>query len=115
MKINTVLIRDVNDDEAVPLVRWAQQRGYQLRFIEQMPLDPHGAWDRTEMVTAAEILATLQAELTLTPTHPADPGGRSRRDLAGHRGRSRPALTPDGRARHGRYRRFGDPAVLRRL
>ena len=67
VKVNTVLLRGVNDDEAVPLVRWAVTRGYELRFIEQMPLDPHGAWNRDDMVTAEEILAALSAELTLTP------------------------------------------------
>jgi cyclic pyranopterin phosphate synthase len=67
VKVNSVLLRGVNDDEAVPLVRWALAAGYQLRFIEQMPLDPHGAWDRGDMVTAAEILERLGAELTLLP------------------------------------------------
>jgi GTP 3',8-cyclase len=74
IKVNSVLIRGINDDEAVPLVRWALAQGYQPRFIEQMPLDPHGAWDRNNMVTAAEILSLLQAELVLTPTHPATRG-----------------------------------------
>jgi cyclic pyranopterin phosphate synthase len=68
VKVNTVLLRGVNDDEAVPLARWAVTHGYELRFIEQMPLDPHGAWNRDDMVTAEEILAALSAELTLTPT-----------------------------------------------
>jgi cyclic pyranopterin phosphate synthase len=74
VKINTVLIRDVNDDEAIPLLRWAEQRGYQLRFIEQMPLDPHGAWDRTAMVTAEEILAKLQTAFRLEPADPQTRG-----------------------------------------
>jgi len=67
VKVNTVLIRGMNDDEAVPLLRWAIAHDYELRFIEQMPLDPQGSWDRTEMVTAAEILARLQAEFALVP------------------------------------------------
>ena len=67
IKINTVLLRGVNDDEAVPLLRWALDGGYQLRFIEQMPLDPHGAWDRNRMITAAEILEALRTEFTLHP------------------------------------------------
>jgi len=71
VKVNAVLLRGVNDDEAVPLLRWALDHGYQLRFIEQMPLDPHGAWDRAQMVTATEILARLEEQFTLTPTHPA--------------------------------------------
>lgn len=67
IKVNAVLLRGVNDDEAVPLLHWAVRHGYQLRFIEQMPLDPQGAWDRDSMVTAAEILATLRTEFTLAP------------------------------------------------
>jgi cyclic pyranopterin phosphate synthase len=74
VKLNAVLLRGVNDDEAAPLVRWSLERGYQPRFIEQMPLDPQGAWDRANMVTAADILAALSAEFTLTPTHPATRG-----------------------------------------
>jgi cyclic pyranopterin phosphate synthase len=67
VKINTVLMRGVNDDEAVPLLRWAIQEGVALRFIEQMPLDPQHGWDRATMVTAAEILAALEAAFTLSP------------------------------------------------
>jgi cyclic pyranopterin phosphate synthase len=60
VKINTVLMRGVNDDEAPELLRFALEYGYQLRFIEQMPLDAQHQWDRHEMVTAEEILAALQ-------------------------------------------------------
>lgn len=67
IKVNAVLLRGVNDDEAGSLVSWAVGHGYQLRFIEQMPLDPQGAWDRDSMVTAADILAMLQADFTLEP------------------------------------------------
>jgi cyclic pyranopterin phosphate synthase len=60
VKINTVLMRGVNDDEAPALLRFALEHGYQLRFIEQMPLDAQHQWDRREMVTAEEILAALE-------------------------------------------------------
>jgi cyclic pyranopterin phosphate synthase len=60
VKINTVLMRGVNDDEAPALLRFALDHGYQLRFIEQMPLDAQHQWDRHEMVTAEEILAALE-------------------------------------------------------
>jgi GTP 3',8-cyclase len=73
IKINTVLMRGVNDDEAVPLVRWALKRGYLPRFIEQMPLGPRDTWLRDAMITAADIFTALQAELTLVP---APPGAR---------------------------------------
>jgi cyclic pyranopterin phosphate synthase len=74
VKVNTVLLRGVNDDEAVALVRWALAAGYQLRFIEQMPLDPQGAWDRSTMVTAAEILQALAAQFAITPVQRARRG-----------------------------------------
>ena len=59
VKINTVLMRGINDGEAPDLLRFALEHGYELRFIEQMPLDAQHQWDRHEMVTAEEILASL--------------------------------------------------------
>jgi len=67
VKINAVLMRDLNDDEAAPLLRFCLDHGYELRFIEQMPLDAQHGWKRAEMVTAEEILAALGREFTLTP------------------------------------------------
>lgn len=73
VKINAVLVRGVNDHEAVGLLRFSIEHGYHLRFIEQMPLDAQHAWDRHAMVTAQEILAMLRTEFTLTPS--AEPRG----------------------------------------
>jgi len=67
VKLNAVLMRGINDDEAVELLRFAVEHGYQLRFIEQMPLDAQHAWRREEMVTGAEILSQLRAAFTLSP------------------------------------------------
>ena len=67
VKVNAVLIRGVNDDEAVDLLRWAMAEGVHLRFIEQMPLDAQRGWQRTEMVTADEILTRLGGNFSLTP------------------------------------------------
>lgn len=67
VKVNTVLMRGINDDEAVPLLRHALDNGWNLRFIEQMPLDAGGLWARPAMVTADEILDMLSAEFDLTP------------------------------------------------
>ena len=44
VKVNAVLMRGVNDDEAPALLRFCLARGYQLRFIEQMPLDAQHGW-----------------------------------------------------------------------
>jgi cyclic pyranopterin phosphate synthase len=74
VKVNAVLMRGINDDEAVPLLRYCLEGGYQLRFIEQMPLDAQHGWRRTEMVTADEILAELSAEFTLKPDDPSARG-----------------------------------------
>ena len=67
VKVNAVLMRGLNEDEAVPLLAFCLEHGYQLRFIEQMPLDAQHGWRRTDMVTADEILAALSAAVTLTP------------------------------------------------
>jgi len=74
VKVNAVLMRGLNEDEAIPLVRFCLEHGYLLRFIEQMPLDAQHGWSRAEMVTADEILATLSAEFLLTPDDPAERG-----------------------------------------
>ncbi len=74
VKVNAVLMRDLNDDEAAPLLRFCLEAGYELRFIEQMPLDAQHGWKRAEMVTAGEILAALRREFTLTPDDPRQRG-----------------------------------------
>jgi len=67
LKINSVLMRGVNDDESIALLRWALKENLNLRFIEQMPLDAGGAWSRDQMITADEIYGQLSSEFTLTP------------------------------------------------
>ena len=67
VKVNAVLMRGVNDGEAVPLLRYCLAHNYQLRFIEQMPLDAQHGWRRENMVTATELLDALSAEFSLTP------------------------------------------------
>jgi GTP 3',8-cyclase len=67
IKINSVLMRGINDDEAAPLLRFALDNGYELRFIEQMPLDAGHTWNRAEMVTGEEILAQLRSKFDLIP------------------------------------------------
>lgn len=67
IKVNTVLLKDINDDEAPALLTWALENEYSLRFIEQMPLDAGGIWDRSTLITADEIFASLSAQYQLTP------------------------------------------------
>lgn len=72
VKVNTVLMRGINDAEAPALLQFCLDRGYELRFIEQMPLDPMHGWSRDNMVTADEILEMLGECWDLT----ADPSER---------------------------------------
>ena len=65
IKINSVLMKGINDDEASALLKWAHAEGFSLRFIEQMPLDAGGIWSRDNMVTAGEILASLALDFDL--------------------------------------------------
>ncbi len=58
----------------MPLLPFALEHGYELRFIEQMPLDAQHSWRREEMVTADEILAQLRSAFDLQPD-PAERGG----------------------------------------
>ena len=67
VKVNAVLMRGVNEDEAPDLLAFAIEHGYQLRFIEQMPLDADRAWRRDNMVTASDILQRLGKRFDLTP------------------------------------------------
>ena len=67
VKINAVPVRGVNDDEIAELAAFAVEHGYRMRFIESMPLDAQGAWDRARMVTADEILERLGERFELKP------------------------------------------------
>ncbi len=79
VKVNAVLLRGVNDDQAPELLAWCLERGYHLRFIEQMPLDAQHGWHRDAMVTADEILASLSAAFRLSPA--AEPRGSAPAEL----------------------------------
>jgi cyclic pyranopterin phosphate synthase len=70
VKVNAVAMRGFNDESVADLLAWCLERGYELRFIEQMPLDAQHQWDRTSMVTQAEVLERLSERFTLTPTGP---------------------------------------------
>ncbi len=79
VKVNAVLLRGVNDDQAPELLAWCVERGYQLRFIEQMPLDAQHGWDRAAMITADEIFAALSARFALSPAR--EPRGSAPAEL----------------------------------
>jgi cyclic pyranopterin phosphate synthase len=67
VKINAVVERGVNDDEIVALAGWARDTGVELRFIEFMPLDADGGWERRTVVSQDEIVAALAAAWPLDP------------------------------------------------
>lgn len=80
VKINAVVERGVNDDEIVDLARWARDTGVELRFIEFMPLDADGGWERKTVVSQDEIVAALSAvwPLEQVPARGAAPADRWR-------------------------------------
>ncbi|MCL4846368.1 MAG: GTP 3',8-cyclase MoaA [Acidobacteria bacterium] len=59
VKLDTVVMRGVNDDEIVPLVEFARARGAEIRFIEYMDVGGATRWSMDQVVTRAEILRTL--------------------------------------------------------
>lgn len=67
VKINSVLLRGINDDEATDLLDFAITKGLELRFIEQMPLDAGHIWRRIEFVKAEEIELALRKKFHLEP------------------------------------------------
>ena len=79
VKVNAVLLRGINDGQAPELLQWCMDRGYELRFIEQMPLDAQHQWSRASMVTAEEIFASLETVFTLAPA--GEPRGSAPAEL----------------------------------
>jgi cyclic pyranopterin phosphate synthase len=73
IKVNAVLMRGFNEDEAVPLAAWGREQGYEVRFIEWMPLDFQHGWSREQLVAADQILAAIGARFPLEPAHDSDP------------------------------------------
>jgi GTP 3',8-cyclase len=74
IKINTVVIGGTNDDELVEFARWSRETGFEVRFIEYMPLDAEHRWERDKVVPAARILETIDATFPLAATgHGAEP------------------------------------------
>jgi cyclic pyranopterin phosphate synthase len=79
VKLNAVLMRGINDAEAPSLLAWALERGYELRFIEQMPLDADHGWTRRNMITDAEIRQILSTDFALSPDPRARDGAPAER------------------------------------
>ena len=77
VKINAVAQKGLTEESAVSLIRWAHGRGFDLTFIEVMPLgDVEGEWSQ-RFLSLAELRADLAERLTLAPT-PYRSGGPAR-------------------------------------
>lgn len=79
VKINAVIIRDLNDHEITSLAAFARDHALSVRFIEFMPLDAARAWRRERVVTGSEILQRLRAAFDLCPVAPGNPSATARR------------------------------------
>jgi cyclic pyranopterin phosphate synthase len=80
VKVNVVIERGVNDGEVLDLAVFGRERGVEIRFIEFMPLDAHGEWDRSKVLSQDEIVATIGASFPIErmPARGAAPADRWR-------------------------------------
>jgi cyclic pyranopterin phosphate synthase len=67
VKVNVVLVRGVNDDELVDMATFGRERGVTVRFIEFMPLDAQGRWDRGRLVPGHEVYRVISSTWPLEP------------------------------------------------
>jgi cyclic pyranopterin phosphate synthase len=74
VRINALLLRDINLDDCLPLIHYARKLGVVIRFIEFMPLDANRAWSQSQVVTGAEIRQRVQESFgPLIPSENLDP------------------------------------------
>jgi cyclic pyranopterin phosphate synthase len=80
VKVNVVIERGVNDGEVLDLAVFGRERGVEIRFIEFMPLDAQGEWDRSKVLSQDEIVATIGASFPIErmPARGAAPADRWR-------------------------------------
>jgi cyclic pyranopterin phosphate synthase len=79
VKVNAVVIREINDHEIESLADFARERNLSFRFIEFMPLDSARAWQKEMVVSGREILQRLQARFDLRPVATDNPSATARR------------------------------------
>lgn len=63
IKINAVAVKNLTEPDIIPLARYGRERGIEVRYIEFMPLDGQGLWDRERVLLAAHIRALLAREI----------------------------------------------------
>jgi cyclic pyranopterin phosphate synthase len=74
IKINMVVKRGLNDTSILPMARFFRGTGHILRFIEYMDVGHTNGWRMDDVVTAREIIETINAEMPLEPLEPNYPG-----------------------------------------
>jgi cyclic pyranopterin phosphate synthase len=73
VKVNAVVIRDINDHEIVALAEFAREHNLSFRFIEFMPLDSARAWLKEMVVSGREVLERLRERFVLKPVRSGNP------------------------------------------
>jgi cyclic pyranopterin phosphate synthase len=73
IKVNTVLLRGVNEDEIEPLCERARAEGWELRFIEFMPLENGATWDPSRIVSGEQVRRRIERRWPIEPDPDADP------------------------------------------
>jgi cyclic pyranopterin phosphate synthase len=63
IKLNAVAVKNLVEPDIVPLARFGRERGIEVRYIEFMPLDAQGLWQRDKVLFADDILALLSSEI----------------------------------------------------
>lgn len=61
VRLNALVMRDINFADVLPLVHFARERNVAIRFIEFMPLDAERAWSREQMVSGDEMRRVIEA------------------------------------------------------
>jgi cyclic pyranopterin phosphate synthase len=63
IKINAVAVKNLVEPDIVPLARFGRERGIEIRYIEFMPLDSQGLWDRGRVLLADDMIEMLAREI----------------------------------------------------
>ncbi|OPY66959.1 MAG: Cyclic pyranopterin monophosphate synthase [Syntrophorhabdaceae bacterium PtaU1.Bin034] len=114
VKINTVIIKDFNDDEVVDFADFARDRGVQVRFIEFMPFGQEALWDSSKILSSAYLENLIRQVYDIEPVTNSEKGPAKMFRINGTEGRigfispmsshicnecNRIRLTPDGKLR----------------
>ena len=78
IKLNVVVMRGRNDDEILDFARLARREGYEVRFIEFMPLDAQGDWSADAVVASRDVIEAIDREFPLQPAPEERPAPATR-------------------------------------